>query len=52
MGRDMNEELDLSWFDLSKYEPVKHFTLDDWFMQLSRRIAFKTCYDNSEPRLM
>ena len=48
----MSNELDLSWFDLSKYEPVKHFTLDDWFIQLSRRIGFKTCYDDQEPEIM
>jgi len=37
----MAQDLDLSWFDLSKYDDVSKFTLRDWHTQLSRRVGFK-----------
>lgn len=40
----MSEDLDFSWFDLSKYDDVQDFTLSDWFIQLSRRIGIKSLY--------
>jgi len=48
----MSNELDLSWFELSKYEGTEKFTLKDWYIQLARRIGLKTFYDDMEPKLM
>jgi len=37
----MAQDLDLSWFDLSKYDDVSKFTLRDWHTELSRRVGFR-----------
>ena len=47
-----NDDFDLDWFDLAKYEPVKEFELSDWYMQLIRRIGLKTHNNREMPRFM
>jgi len=37
----MSNEIDLSWFDLSKYDSVREFTIFDWYIQLASRLCFK-----------
>ena len=37
----MEKDLDLSWFDLSKYDDVSKFTLREWHNELTRRVGFK-----------
>jgi len=38
----MEKNLDFSWFKLEKYNKTKSFSLGEWYIQLSRRIVFKT----------
>ncbi len=33
----MTDVLDWSWFDLKKYEPMRNFSLEDWFNQIYAR---------------
>jgi len=37
----MEKDLDLSWFDLSKYDDISGFTLIEWRTELCRRVGFK-----------
>ena|GEM_PF-5530539 len=30
----METEFDASWFDLTNYEPVQNFNIEDWYLQL------------------
>jgi hypothetical protein len=34
----MTSEFDVSWFDLAKYESIKKFNIEDWHLQLSKRL--------------
>ena len=47
----MKTEFDLSWFDLTKYEPLQNFNLEDWFIQLSNRLEINMFFRVTPPMI-